>query len=56
MTIRLSHAQARALGKLDKDRAISPQEIGETRVTLDALVVAGYAIKVAEKYIKVNDL
>lgn len=42
MTIRLSHAQARALAKLDRNEPRSPAEIGETRATCDALVVAGY--------------
>ncbi len=43
MTIRLSHAQARALAKLDRNEPRSPADIGETRATCDALVVAGYA-------------
>lgn len=48
MTIRLSHAQARALAKLDTREPRSPAEIGETRATCDALVVAGYAVRLGE--------
>lgn len=58
MTIRLSHAQARALAKLDRNEPRSPAEIGETRATCDALVVAGYARRGAwaGTYLKVREL
>lgn len=62
MTIRLSHAQARALAKLDRNEPRSPAEIGETRATCDALVIAGYARSegrgwgVQYRYIKIKEL
>lgn len=58
MTIRLSHAQARALAKLDRNEPRSPRDIGETRATCDALVIAGYARRGAwaDTYLKTKDL
>lgn len=43
MTIRLSNAQARALGKLNATLQTAA-EIGETEATCNALVTAGYAV------------
>lgn len=56
MTIRLSHAQARALSKLDRREPRSPAEIGETRSTCDALVIAGYARRDGTSYVKIRSL
>lgn len=61
MTIRLSHAQARALAKLDRNEPRSPAEIGETRATCDALVISGYARKLPRgtwdvAYVKTKEL
>lgn len=62
VTIRLSYAQARALGKLDTKEPRTAAEIGETRATCDALVIAGYArrhdrgVYRDEGYIKIREL
>lgn len=61
MTIRLSHAQARALAKLDRNEPRSPRDIGETRATCDALVISGYARKADTRwqeslYVKLKEL
>lgn len=56
MTIRLSRAQARALEKLHRKESMHPSEIGETEATCYALVIAGYARQVGDKYVKVRDL
>lgn len=50
MTIRLSIAQARALGKLDRNEPRSAAEIGETVATCSALVVAGYAKRLEDAH------
>lgn len=56
MTIRLSHAQARALEKLDRKEPNTPGAIGETATTCQALVIAGYAKRVEDGYVKVKEL
>lgn len=56
MTIRLSNAQSRALEKLDRTESRSPAEIGESRVTCDALTIAGYARKAGDGYVKIKEL
>lgn len=60
MTIRLSHAQARALEKLDRITPLTPAEIGETEATCNALVIAGYAKRDADvwgsKYVKIKEV
>lgn len=56
MTIRLSNAQSRALEKLDRREERSAQEIGESVVTCNDLVVAGYAARSPLGYRKVKDV